>query len=372
MARMRAQPMQVLPVAPGSHLPLRRYVRHPREIVSLVVAIIASLLLLAAAVSEVTTALDEQRTPDVYALALVFAPLLIWFARGQLWAQQRLSGIKLTPGLFPEAYALLVDAAGRSGLSYVPDAYVVLGNGVINAAASGHGLRRFVFINSDLLEVGGGAREPDALRFVIAHEVGHIAAGHVSYWRILGTFASQWIPLVGSTLSRAQEFTADSYGHALAPQGARSAMATLAGGKYLGRSVDVDAMADRAVTEPGFFVWVTNATASHPALLWRMHALRDRRRPGRLLWRPKEPWLWGAPAAPGAYSLPAMVGFVPTSVPAVAASPAVPAMSDLAVDAVSGAGRDTDVVGYPERYPDATRPATLANEDERWRPGPAE
>jgi hypothetical protein len=67
-----------------------------------------------------------------------------------------------------------------------------------------------------------------------------------------------------------------------------------------------------------------------------------------------------------------MVGFVTTSVPAVAASPTVPAMSDLAVDAVSGAGRDTDVVGYPERYPDATRPSTLANEDERWRPGPAE
>ena len=212
---------------------------------------------------------------------------------------------------------MLTDAAARSGLSYVPDAYVVLGNGVINAAASGHGFRRFVFINSDLLEVGGAAREPEALRFVIAHEVGHIAAGHVSYWRILGTFASQWIPVVGSTLSRAQEYTADNYGHALAPQGARLAMATLAGGKYLNRSVDVDAMADRAVTEPGFFVWVTNASATHPVLLWRMHALRDRRRPGRLLWRPREPWLWGGPPAPGAYSLPAMIGFQPTQPPAI-------------------------------------------------------
>src|SRR3954469_278806 len=312
MAPMRAQPMQVLPVAPGSHLPLRRHVRHPREILTLVVAVLASLLLLGAALSEVSSAIDEQRVPDVYALALVLAPVLIWFARGQLWAQQRLTGIKLTPEQFPEAYAMLVDAAGRSGLTYVPDAYVVLGNGVLNAAASGHGFRRFVFINSDLLEVGGAAREPDALRFVIAHEVGHIAAGHVSYWRILGTFASQWIPVVGSTLSRAQEYTADNYGHALAPQGARSAMATLAGGKYLGRSVDVDAMADRAVTEPGFFVWVTNAAASHPALLWRMHALRDRRGPGRLLWRPRERWVWGSTALPGAYSLPGLVGFRPT------------------------------------------------------------
>ena len=277
---MRAQPMQALPVAPGSHLPLRRHVRHPREILTLVIAIITSLLLLVAAFGEVLLAFDEDRTPDVYALALIFAPLLVWFARGQLWAMQRLNGIRLTPEQFPEAYAMLLDAAARAGLSYVPDAYVVLGNGVINAAASGHGFRRFVMVNSDLLEVGGAAREPDALRFVIAHEVGHIAAGHTSYWRILGTFASQWIPLVGSTLSRAQEYTADNYGHALVAHGARAAQATRAGGAYHGRSGAVDAVAGPGRTEPGFFVWVTNAAASHPVLLWRMHALRDRRRIG--------------------------------------------------------------------------------------------
>jgi Zn-dependent protease with chaperone function len=384
MARMRAQPMQVLPVAPGSHLPLRRHVRHPREILTLVIAIIASVLLLVAAFDEVVLALDEQRTPDVYALALIFAPLLVWFARGQLWAMQRLNGIRLTPEQFPEAYAMLLDAAGRSGLSYVPDAYVVLGNGVINAAASGHGFRRFVMINSDLLEVGGAAREPDALRFVIAHEVGHIAAGHTSYWRILGTFASQWIPLVGSTLSRAQEYTADNYGHALVPHGARSAMATLAGGKYLGRSVDVDAMADRAVTEPGFFVWVTNAAASHPVLLWRMHALRDRRRPGRLLWRPREPWLWGEQAAPGTYALPAMVGFTPTALPAPApqavtggyayagavGSPVVnrTAHADATAAPVGDAVSNHDGPVRRQGGTSEPLPTDPTREDDRWRP----
>lgn len=294
---------------------MRRLVRHPQEILALVVAILASGLLLFASFGEVISAIDEERTPDIYALALIFAPLLIWFARGQLWAQQRLNGVKLTPEQFPEAYAMLVDAAARSGLSFVPDAYVVLGNGAINAGASGHGFRRFVVIYSDLFEVGGAAREPDALRFVIAHEVGHIAAGHTSYWRILGIAAADWIPFIGSTLSRAQEYTADNYGHLLVPQGARSAMATLAGGKYLNRSVDVDAMADRAVTEPGFFVWVTNAMSSHPVLAWRMHALRDRRRPGRLLWRPSDVWMWRLPEAPGTHDLPPMIGFTPTPVP---------------------------------------------------------
>lgn len=337
MMRMRAQPMQTLPVASGSHLPMRRAVRHPQELLVLVVAILSSLVLLAVATGEVVTAADEQRTPDIYAIGLLAAPVIVWFGRGQLWAQQRLQGIKLTPAQFPQAYDMLVDAAARSGLSFVPDAYVVLGNGMINAAASGHGFRRFVFINSDLLEVGGAAREPAALRFVIAHEVGHIAAGHTSYWRILGTIASSYLPGVGTTLSRAQEYTADNYGHALVPEGARSAMATLAGGKYLVRSVDVDAMADRAVTEPGFFVWVTNAASTHPSLIWRMHALRDRRTAGRLLWRPRTSWDWSVPAAPGSHELPALVGLSPAPEPDPAPGPPVapaplPTAPDLPLD----------------------------------------
>ena len=150
-------------------------------------------------------------------------------------------------------------------------------------------------------------------------------------------------------------------------------MATLAGGKYLGRSVDVDAMADRAVTEPGFFVWVTNASASHPVLLWRMHALRDRRRPGRLLWRPKEPWLWGAPAVPGAYALPAMVGFIPTTLPQ--AAPERTVTQAVPVGAVSNDAtpvrRESEGDGATAPYPDATAPAAVplpSREDERWRP----
>jgi Zn-dependent protease with chaperone function len=323
--------MDLLPAPPGRQVPMRRAVRHPLEIFALVVAIAGSLLLLGWAVSEFVAAAAEVRDPDIYAVLLVVAPLIVWFLRGQFWAQLRLNGMKLTPEQFPEAHAMLVDAASRSGLPYVPDAYVVLGNGVINAAASGHGFRRFVLVHSDLLEVGGAAREPEALHFVIAHEVGHIAAGHTSYWRVLGTFASQYIPFIGSTLSRAQEYTADNYGHALVPHGAKAAMATLAGGKYLNRSVDVDAMADRAVTEPGFFVWLANGLASHPVLLWRMHALRDRRRPGRLLWRPKTPWLWHAPIRPGEFALPPMVGFTPTAAPALSPAPTPASIDSAAV-----------------------------------------
>ncbi|SLI04926.1 Uncharacterised protein [Mycobacteroides abscessus subsp. abscessus] len=50
--------------------------------------------------------------------------------------------------------------------------------------------------------------------------------------------------------------------------------------------VGFDEMADRAATEKGGFVWLVNALSSHPVLTWRMWALRDRSRHGKLFWRP--------------------------------------------------------------------------------------
>ena len=282
-----AEPTPPHPGAPtGYRRSVRSHLRHPLENLCLVLVILGSIVVWSVAGYEVASAVVERRQPDAYAVFFLAAPLVVYLLRGQLYAQLRLSGVKISPTQYPEAHQMLVEAAAHYGLPRLPDAYVVLGNGMINAAASGHGLRRFVFVYSDLFEIGGEARNPDALRFIIGHEVGHIAAGHTSYWRILGISGAQWIPVLGSTLSRSQEYTADNFGYSFVPHGSAGAMATLAAGKYLNRTVDVNALADRATTERGFFVWLVNALASHPVLVWRSHALRDRRRPGRLLWRP--------------------------------------------------------------------------------------
>jgi Zn-dependent protease with chaperone function len=283
-------PYQPYPPVPprGYRRSVRSHLRHPLENLCLVLVILGSFVVWSVCGYEVASAVVERRQPDPYAVILLAAPVLIYLLRGQLYAQQRLNGVKISPTQYPEAYQMLLDACAHHGLPKVPDAYVVLGNGMINAAASGHGFRRFIFIYSDLFEIGGQARNPDALRFIIGHEVGHVAAGHTSYWRVLAISGAQWVPFLGSTLSRSQEYTADNFGFAHVPHGSAGAMATLAAGKYLNRSVDVNALADRATTERGFFVWLVNALASHPVLLWRSHALRDRRRPGRLLWRPRD------------------------------------------------------------------------------------
>lgn len=217
----------------------------------------------------------------------IYLPLGIFFVRGAMYGQLRLSGVRITPTQFPEAYQMVVEAAHAAGLRRVPDAYVVLGNGQINAFASGHGHRRFIAIYSDLFEIGGAARNPEALRFIIGHEVGHIAAGHVSYFRLIFTSFFMQIPILGNLLSRTQEYTADNFGYRYAPDGAETTTTVLAAGKYLMNDVNFHELANRAVYERGFFTWLANLTTTHPPVTWRAHALRDRTEPGRLIWRPK-------------------------------------------------------------------------------------
>lgn len=241
-------------------------------------------------------------------VAFMLIPWVLWIARALMYAQLRASGVRMSPTQFPEGYRMVAEAAEQFGMRRVPDAYVLSGNGMINAFAAGHGYRRFVCVYSDLFEVGGKVRDPEALRFVIAHEVGHHAAGHTSYFRLLFSNFMMRIPILGKALSRAQEYTADNYGYAHVPAGAPGTMALLAGGKYLNAHVNVHELADRAATEKGLWIHLVNLSVTHPVITWRAHALRDRSKPGRMWLHPKnrifEPYLPAGSTFSGKYPTP--------------------------------------------------------------------
>ncbi|WP_150252891.1 M48 family metallopeptidase [Nocardiopsis deserti] len=252
-----------------------RRLRHPREIPLLVVCVGVTLLAVVGAVSRAYS--GEPNEP----LLLLSIPALVYFVRGQLYARQRVNGVRITERQFPEAYRMVAEAAAAFRMRQVPEAYVVLGNGELNAFASGHGFRRYVAVTSDLFEVGDRLADADTLRFVIGHEVGHIAAGHTSFWRQFGISVANVIPGVGTSLSRAQEYTADNHAHAFCPEGMQG-LRVLAAGKYLYPAVDFHDIADRARTDTGFFVLLVNLLSSHPVNTFRFAALADRSRPGRV------------------------------------------------------------------------------------------
>ncbi|MGI5119872.1 M48 family metallopeptidase [Marinactinospora thermotolerans] len=268
-----------LPVGPAGRSPTsfeERPGRHPWENPLLV----ACLTILAGAVAPLVHSLWTSGA--LHRVTLGAAALLLagWVARGVRDAGRRARGVKVSPTQFPKAHRMVRELAVDMGLNRVPDAYVVAG-AAPGACARGAGGGRWVVVPGDLFEVGGRLRDPDALRFLLAHELGHFAAGHAAPWRRAAAAGALAVPLLGTALWRAMEYTADDHACAHCPEGSHG-IRILAGGKYLYPMVNLGEMAGRARTERGVFPLLHNMLSRRPPLVRRMAAVRDRSRPGRL------------------------------------------------------------------------------------------
>jgi hypothetical protein len=108
---------------------------------------------------------------------------------------------------------------------------------------------------------------------IIAHELGHIQAGHlVWHWLLL---PSSLVPFLGAALSRAREYTCDRFGLAGAgdKNGALKGLTILAAGARYGPRVNREALvAQRASLNNG---WMTLGEwmSTHPPLSKRLAAL---------------------------------------------------------------------------------------------------
>ncbi len=218
--------------------------------------------------------------------AIVAILVGVYVGRGLINARERVTSIEITADQFPEVHQRIEHYSKEFGLRRTPRAYIAQEGGLLNAFASKHNRTNFIRINADVFEVGTfhlGPRpkDPAALDFIIAHEVGHVAAGHTTYWYTWLSSFINFIPFIGAALSRAKEYTADNYAYSVVPNGING-IVLLSGGKYLYPMVDGERIAERATTDRGLFLWFTNALATHPVQTKRLAALYDRSRSGRL------------------------------------------------------------------------------------------
>ena len=225
-----------------------------------VVSVVASILLwILAAVSVVGL---------IYAvlIALFFFVIHLGFI-----AHVRGSGVRLGPEQFPELHARVEQLARRMGMGQVPEAYVMQAGGALNAFATRWARSHIVVLYSDLLDACGS--DESARDMIVAHELGHIHAGHLK-WRFL-TLPAAFIPFLGHALSRAREYTCDRYGLAGAgsPDGATRGLAILAAGPVHGPKLNRAALVrQRADINTG---WMTLGgwLSTHAPLSKRMAML---------------------------------------------------------------------------------------------------
>lgn len=118
------------------------------------------------------------------------------------------SGIHLSPDTYPELYRVVKECADTLG---IPVPYVIVSDTVKGINACTAGTNQFAFIAiSSLLPLVMKEKE---LKFVIGHECGHLALGHVVYHTAVSMMgvAGSLLPLVGPIIAKTMSFPLNAW-----------------------------------------------------------------------------------------------------------------------------------------------------------------
>lgn len=210
-------------------------------------------------------------------IVLLLGFLVYLFAHSTLIAHIKGNGVALSEAQFPDLHAQFVACCEQLEMTQPPQAYVMNGNGGLNAFATKFLRSQYVVLLSDV--VSAMKQHPDGVRFYIGHELGHLRMKHLSWhflrWPVL------WLPLVGAAYSRARESTCDRHGLACSssPDHAARAIAALAAGGDRWQQLDVKAYLEQAGQSSGFWMSFHELTGAYPWLTKRVWRVVDRDTP---------------------------------------------------------------------------------------------
>jgi len=203
--------------------------------------------------------------------------LFVLTAHALFLAHVRTNGVRIDERQLPDLHGRVAAAAKALGLAQVPAAYVLQGGGLLNAFATKLLSRRYVVLLSDLVD---HCADPRQLDFVVGHELGHFAAGHLAWNLFLLPY--RIVPWLGAAYGRACEYTCDRCGLAATgdtEQAMRGLVVLAAGGKVAAQ-VDLAAFASQRLEAGHFWPTVLELTSYHPFLCKRVGELQELARPG--------------------------------------------------------------------------------------------
>jgi Zn-dependent protease with chaperone function/type II secretory pathway pseudopilin PulG len=210
-------------------------------------------------------------------IVLLLGFIVYLFVQSTLIAHIKGNGVTLSEAQFPDLHAHFVACCEQLQMKERPQAYVMNGNGGLNAFATKFLRTQYVVLLSDVVDAM--RHHPDGVRFYVGHELGHLRMKHLSWhflrWPVL------WLPLVGAAYSRARESTCDCHGAACSssPDNAARAIAALAAGGRRWQQLDVKAYLEQVKQTSGFWMSFHELTSAYPWLTKRVWRVVDRDAP---------------------------------------------------------------------------------------------
>lgn len=221
-----------------------------------------------------SSALNSFPTELQLLLTGIVAIVAFPFGVNLYYAKYRSRAIKITENNFPEVYNNIAKFSHKIGLKKVPEALLIQQNGVMNAFSAFIIRKQYIEIDSDLFEIAYREyTDLDSINFIIAHELAHIKYKHATFYYNLFIMFSTIIPIIGSTASRAREYSCDRLAQKVTGNTGVEAMFSLFAGKHLYKRINVYDYINNSDDIRGFFVWCNNLMSSHPILPKRIRAL---------------------------------------------------------------------------------------------------
>lgn len=201
-------------------------------------------------------------TFGVALLALAAGFVVYLFAQSALIAHIKGNGVELSHAQFPDLHGHFLACCERLQIGLRPKAYVLNGNGSLNAFATRFLGTQYVVLFSEVADAMQA--HPDGIRFYIGHELGHLRMKHLMGQLL--RWPALWLPLLGAGYARARESTCDRHGAACcesAETGAR-ALAALAAGSQRWRQVDLKSLHAQANHAAGFWMSFHELLSGYP------------------------------------------------------------------------------------------------------------
>jgi len=206
-------------------------------------------------------------------IILAIGFVLYLFVQSSLIAHIKGNGVELSETQFPDLYSQFVRCCDQLEIKSRPQAYILNGNGGLNAFATKFLGTQYVVLMTDVVDAMN--EHDDGVSFYIGHELGHLRKKHLSgglfRWPVL------WLPLLGAAYSRARETTCDRHGLACCntPEGAARALAALASGVERWKDLDVASYIKQSNHSSGFWMSFHELTAGYPWLTKRAARVMD-------------------------------------------------------------------------------------------------
>jgi Zn-dependent protease with chaperone function/Tfp pilus assembly major pilin PilA len=212
-------------------------------------------------------------TVGVALVLLGLGAIAYLFAHSALIAHVKGNGVELSAGQFPDLYGSFLECCKRLEIAQPPEAYILNGNGVLNAFATKFLRDRYIVLTSDIVDAMQGNAE--GLRFYIGHELGHLRMKHIS--KALVRWPVLWLPLLGAAYSRARESTCDRHGMACSGSGnsAVLALSVLAAGRARWRTLNVASYIRQTEHARGFWMSFHELISGYPWLTKRAVRMTD-------------------------------------------------------------------------------------------------